>query len=246
MDVTQFGCDQVLHCVHVLFVVVGNTPRPGPSAHELAVLALRGHSSHQNVIAYREMRQSLAAIPHAVPLKPSHRRIDPAVSGPLQVGIHQQSLLQRVGPGRHPDHAVAMVLHPRQPLGIPRSHPHRRITGGSALRSGRLHAAHNLLRRKLVAPSEKHLRVLDARVRADRTLRPRHPTRQQVCPAVLIAIDVHDRRSTRRYPHGPCTWLKPHGHRLHARRRVAQQNPTEYLKVRAKNDLAQHLGTFWR
>ena len=33
-------------------------------------------------------------------LKPSHRRIEPAVSSPLQVGTHQQSLLQRVGPGR--------------------------------------------------------------------------------------------------------------------------------------------------
>ena len=102
----------MLHFVHVLFVVVGNTPRPGPSAHELAVLALLGYSSHQNVIAYGEMRQSLAAIPHAVSLKPSHCRIDPVVSGPLQVGTHEQSLLQRVGPARHPDHAVAMVPHP--------------------------------------------------------------------------------------------------------------------------------------
>ena len=88
MDVAQFGCEQVLHCVHVLFVVVGNTPRPGPSAHELAVLALPGYSNHQNVIAYREMRQSLASILHAVSLKPSHRRIDPAVSAPLRVGTH--------------------------------------------------------------------------------------------------------------------------------------------------------------
>ena len=104
------------HCVHVLFVVVGNTPRPGPSADELAVLALCGYSSHQNVIAYREMRQSLAAIPHAVPFKPSHHCIDPAVSGSLRVGTHQQSLLQRVVPGRHTDHAVAIVLYPVQPL----------------------------------------------------------------------------------------------------------------------------------
>ena len=59
VDVAQFGCDQVLHCVHVLFVVVGNKPRSGPSAHELAVLASPGYSSHQNAIAYREMRQSL-------------------------------------------------------------------------------------------------------------------------------------------------------------------------------------------
>ena len=66
---------------------------------------------------------SLAAIPHAVPLKPSNRGIDPAVSGPLQVGTHQQSLLQRVGPGRHPDHAVAVVLHAVQPFGIPRVIP---------------------------------------------------------------------------------------------------------------------------
>ena len=59
VDVPQFGCDQVLHCVHVFFVVVGNTPRSGQSAHELAMLALPRYSSHQNVIAYREMRQSL-------------------------------------------------------------------------------------------------------------------------------------------------------------------------------------------
>ena len=61
VDVAQFGCDQVLHCVHVFFVVVSNTPRSGPSAHALAVLTLPGNLSHQNVIAYREMRQSLAA-----------------------------------------------------------------------------------------------------------------------------------------------------------------------------------------
>ena len=210
------------------------------------MLALPGYSSHPSAIAYREMRHSLAAIPHAVPLKPTHRRIDPAVSGPLQVGTHQQSLLQRVSPGRHPDHAVAMVFHPVPPFGIQRRHPHRRITGGFAFHGSRLHAARNRLRQKLFAPSEKHLGVLDARVRADRTLRPRHPTRQLVSPAVLIASDVNDRRSTRRYPHGPCNWLKPHGHRLHARRRVVQQRPTEYVKVRAKNDIAQHVGTFWR
>ena len=50
MDVAQFACDQVLHRIHVLFVVIGNTPRSGPSAHELSVLVLLGHSSHQNVI----------------------------------------------------------------------------------------------------------------------------------------------------------------------------------------------------
>ena len=44
-----------------LFVVVGNTPRSGPSAHELAVLALPEYSSHQNVINYSEVQQSLAA-----------------------------------------------------------------------------------------------------------------------------------------------------------------------------------------
>ena len=48
---------------------------------------------------------------NAVALKPSRRCVDPAVSGPLQGGTHQQSLLHRVGPGRHPDHAVTMVLH---------------------------------------------------------------------------------------------------------------------------------------
>ena len=135
------------------------------------MLALPAHCSHRIVIAYREIRQNLAGI-----LKPSHRCIDPAVSGLLQVDIHQQSLLQTVGPGQHPDHAVAMLRHPVQSFGIQRSHPHRRITGGSAFPSGILYVAHNLLRRKLVAPSEKHLRLLDASVRADRTPRPRHPT----------------------------------------------------------------------
>ena len=65
VDVAQFGCDQVLHCVHVLFVVVGNTPRSDPSGHEPAVLAVPGYSIHQNIIAYREMRQSLAALPES-------------------------------------------------------------------------------------------------------------------------------------------------------------------------------------
>ena len=51
LDVAQFGCDQLLHPVYVIFVVVGNTPRPGRSAHALAVLALRRYSSHQSVIA---------------------------------------------------------------------------------------------------------------------------------------------------------------------------------------------------
>ena len=54
VDVAQF--DQVLHCVHVLLVVVGNMLRSGPRAHELAALALPGHSINQNVITYREMR----------------------------------------------------------------------------------------------------------------------------------------------------------------------------------------------
>ena len=79
VDVAQFSCDQVLHCVHVLFVVVGNTPQSGSRAHELTVFALPGYPSHQNVIAYREMRQSLAAIPHAVLLKTSHSRFDPCL-----------------------------------------------------------------------------------------------------------------------------------------------------------------------
>ena len=61
MDVAQLACDQVQHRVHVLFVVVGNTPPSGPSVHGLAVLALLGHSSHQDVIAYREMLQCRAA-----------------------------------------------------------------------------------------------------------------------------------------------------------------------------------------
>ena len=77
VDVAQFRCDQVLHCVHVLLAVVGNPPRSGAGALEPGAFALPKHSRHHNVIAYREMRQSLAAIPHAVPLKPTHRRIDP-------------------------------------------------------------------------------------------------------------------------------------------------------------------------
>ena len=107
------------------------------------------------MIAYREIRENFAAILHAVPLKPSHRRIDPAVSDSLQVGTHQQSLFQRFSAGRHPDHAVAMALHPVQPFGIHPSHPRPLIEGGSALRSGRLNLAHNLIRQKVVAPCEK-------------------------------------------------------------------------------------------
>ena len=44
-----------------IFVVVSNTPRSEPSAHELAVLSLSGYSSHQNVINYSEVRQNLVA-----------------------------------------------------------------------------------------------------------------------------------------------------------------------------------------
>ena len=58
VDVTPFGCVYLLRCVHALFVVVGNTRRSGPSADELAVLALPIYSSHQNVIAFSQMRQS--------------------------------------------------------------------------------------------------------------------------------------------------------------------------------------------
>ena len=83
----------MLNCVHVLFVIVGNTPGSGLSAHEIELLALPGFSGHQNVIAYRQMRQSLTAILQAVPLTPGHRRVDPALSGLLRVGTRQQSLL---------------------------------------------------------------------------------------------------------------------------------------------------------
>ena len=89
-----------------------------------------------------------------MPLKPRHRRIDPGVFSLFQVGIHQQSLIQRVTPGRHPDHAVTMVFDRLQPFGIHRRYPRRRLEGGSALRSDRMDAAHNLLRWKRVAPSE--------------------------------------------------------------------------------------------
>ena len=191
---------------------------------------------------YREVRQSLATIPHAVPLKPSHRCIDTAVSGPLQVGtpaVDSSESRPHPAPRSRGGHGAPPGTTLRNPVKQSPT-PYR---GRSALRSGRLHA----LRRKLVAPSEKHLRVLDARVHADRTPRPRHPTRQQVSPAVIIARDVHDRRRTRLRPHGPYTRWKPHGHRLHVRRRVPQQRPTEFVKVRvktAKNDIAQHIGTF--
>ena len=60
VDVAQFACDQVLHRIHVLLVVVGNTTRSGSSAHELTALALPGQFG-QNVIAYRQMRQRLAS-----------------------------------------------------------------------------------------------------------------------------------------------------------------------------------------
>ena len=43
MDVAQFACDHVLHRIHMLFVIVCNTPWSGPSAQELAVLALPRH-----------------------------------------------------------------------------------------------------------------------------------------------------------------------------------------------------------
>lgn len=49
--------------------------------------------------------------------------------GHLQVGKYQQSLLQRLGPGRHLNHVVAMVFHPVQPFGFQRSHPQHRIQG---------------------------------------------------------------------------------------------------------------------
>ena len=175
VDVAQSGCGEVLNFVHVLFVVVGNTSRSDPSGHELAVLALSGYSSRQNIIAYSEIWQSLDARPHAVPLKPSHRCIDLAASSPLQMGTYQQSFLQRVGPGRHPDHAMAMAFHPRQPFVIRRSHPHPGTEGGSVFRSGCLHAAHNIFRLKLVVPSKMCLRVLDAQVHADRIPRPASP-----------------------------------------------------------------------
>ena len=60
MGVAQFGVGQVLHFVHVLFVVVANTPRSGLSGH-LALLSLWGYASHHYVITCREMRQSLAS-----------------------------------------------------------------------------------------------------------------------------------------------------------------------------------------
>ena len=83
VDVAQFGCNQVLLCVHVRFDVVGNRPRSGPIAHELAVLGPPGYLSHQNIIANRELWQSLAVRPRAVPLKLSHRCINPAVFAPF-------------------------------------------------------------------------------------------------------------------------------------------------------------------
>ena len=61
VDVTEFACDQVLNRIHVLLHVIGNTPRSGLSAHALAALTQPGHSSHHNVLVYREMRQSPAA-----------------------------------------------------------------------------------------------------------------------------------------------------------------------------------------
>ena len=50
----------------------------------------------------------------------------------------------------------------RDVVGIQRSQPQRRIEGGSAPRSGPFHAAHNILRRTIVALGEKHPR--DSRV----------------------------------------------------------------------------------
>ena len=45
----------------MFLVVFVNTPWSGPSAHELTVLALLGHSSHHEVIPSREMLQHLSA-----------------------------------------------------------------------------------------------------------------------------------------------------------------------------------------
>ena len=122
--------------------------RPGPSAHELAVLVFPGYSSHQNVIAYRKMRQSLAPISHAVPLKPSHRRIDPAVSGPLQVGASSESR-PRPAPRSRGNHGAPPGIALRNPAKPPPT-PYRVWVRPP---QRRLHAAHNLFRRKLVAPS---------------------------------------------------------------------------------------------
>ena len=130
------------------------------------------------------MRQSVAVHTHAVPITPSHRRTDLAVSGPLQVGKHQRSLFQNVGPVRHPGHAVATVLHPVQPFGIQGTHPRGPFADVSAFHNGRLHAVHNLLRRKLVAPNVTYPRVIDAWVPADRVARVRHPTRRRAFRAI--------------------------------------------------------------
>ena len=242
-DTAQFGCDQLLYCVHVLVVVVGNTPRCVPCVHELAALALRGYSSHQKIIACREMRQSCRApTRRAAQVESSLRRsrgVPPPPCGQTPA-ISSSESRPRPAPKSRGGHGAPPVT----PLRNPAKPPPPRIKGGSTLRSGHLHAANNLLCRKLVAPSEKHLRVLDTRVHAYRSLQLRPPTRQQVSSAVLIARDVHGGRNTRLRPHGPCTWLKPHSHRLHERMPAAQTLPMEYVKVRSKTDITGHFGTF--
>ena len=164
-------------------------------------------------------------------------------------------------PGGHTPAVACPESHPRP---APRSRGGHGLQPVTALRnppkprptpySGWVRPLQRSLGRRAQPPSletcrsqRKHLRVLDANAYADQTPRPRHPTRQQVSPAVVIAKDVHDRKNTRLRLHSLCTRLTPRGHRPHVRKRVAQQRPTEYIDGRAKtasNDIAQHLGTF--
>lgn len=61
-NVAQYAYHQVLQRIHVVYVVVVNMPRHSPSVHDNAVVALPENSSDQDVIAYREIQQSLAVL----------------------------------------------------------------------------------------------------------------------------------------------------------------------------------------
>ena len=61
MNVAQFACDQVLHCIRVLFVAVGNTPRSGPIVLALAVFALPAHPHKHTLSIYPSKTSPIVA-----------------------------------------------------------------------------------------------------------------------------------------------------------------------------------------
>lgn len=152
------------------------------------------------------------ALQYATPLKPSHCCIDPAVSGPLQLGTHQQSFLQKLDLGRNPDHTVAMVFHPVQPFGNLAKPPPTPYPGLACLPRRPPERRDHDVGRKLNASSKSHLCVLDVFMHAHPTFGSRHPTRQQVSPAVIVSKHVRD--SVRKLSEEHTTSLQTLCHRL--------------------------------